>query len=49
MPDITLCTTLDCPLADSCMRKKFPATEHWQSYAAFDKEDCKFYWPEEEK
>lgn len=48
MADISKCGNAEkCPLKDTCYRYTMPASEYWQSYANFykDEENCTFYWP----
>jgi hypothetical protein len=47
MPDITLCSGLNCPLKDTCYRYTAKADEYWQSYfevPPYD-DECEYYWP----
>jgi hypothetical protein len=46
MPDITLCSGLNCPLKDTCYRYTAKADEYWQSYfevPPYD-DECEYYW-----
>ena len=36
MPDITMCTNLDCPMSNECYRSRAAPTEGSQSFAHFE-------------
>ena len=47
MPDITMCSGLNCPLKETCYRFKAMTTVYGQSYFSKppNKEDeCEYYW-----
>ncbi len=49
MPDITMCTNSDCPIAKECYRQTCTPNEYYQSYMYVtpiikdDKVECEFY------
>lgn len=49
MPDISLCMTENCPLAEKCYRKHAKPDPYWQSYFEPPSEDCKHFLPVYEK
>lgn len=60
MPDITMCSTKECPLHDICYRFTATPSEFRQSWFAGDPrqvpklkgrehEECNFYWPIDKK
>lgn len=47
MPDITMCSTEQCPLKGGCYRSR-ATPSCWQSYAYFEhtpEGTCEHYWP----
>ena len=48
MADITKCEDNLCPSKETCYRYTAPASEHWQSYGKFNREEdednCDMYW-----
>jgi hypothetical protein len=48
MADITKCEDTLCPSKETCYRYTAPASEHWQSYGKFNREEdednCDMYW-----
>ena len=47
MPDITLCTNTECPMAGSCKRALLEPSDMMQSYHNFKYDEhsgCEFYW-----
>jgi hypothetical protein len=51
MADITKCEDNLCPSKETCYRYTAPASEHWQSYGIFNREEdednCDMYWDNE--
>ena len=52
MADITMCTQILCPKAETCYRRQATPSEIWQSYAQFEYTlgsdgvvICEYYWP----
>ena len=48
MPDISMCFTADCPLAEQCYRHTAQPSM-WQSYFVPEErgEKCRYFWPNE--
>ena len=48
MADISKCEDTLCPSKETCYRYTAPASEHWQSYGLFNREEdainCDMYW-----
>ena len=48
MADITKCEDTLCPSKETCYRYTAPASEHYQSYGKFNREEdaynCDMYW-----
>ena len=48
MADITKCEDTLCPSKETCYRYTAPASEHYQSYGLFNREEdainCDMYW-----
>jgi len=48
MADITKCEDNLCPSKETCYRYTAPASEHYQSYSTFNREEdednCNMYW-----
>lgn len=38
MPDITMCSNVNCPVREQCYRYRAKPDEHWQSYSDFEPE-----------
>jgi hypothetical protein len=43
MPDISMCSNKDCPLANRCYRSIAIPNPNWQSYAEFDQVYCEYF------
>jgi hypothetical protein len=45
MPDLTLCTNIDCQFTDFCFRYKAKPSQYSQSYCRFepDNDHCEFF------
>jgi len=52
MADITKCEDNLCPSKETCYRYTAPASEHYQSYGKFNREEdednCNMYWETKE-
>jgi hypothetical protein len=51
MPDITLCSNKECPMAETCFRATAKPNPYWQNYTRFentDDDECQYYWPNSE-
>ena len=45
MPDITMCTGIDCNKKDKCYRFLATPNEQWQSYFSSVCFPCDYFWP----
>ena len=47
MPDISMCSSEQCPIKNKCYRYMAEPNEHWQSYSNFytEIEPCSHYTP----